>query len=346
MRNLAPLLCLARLRCCSPAAPSAPTTCGRRSPRRRQWRIDYAQAADVGQHALVAAVRRPGARPADRRGAAREPRPARSPRRASTSSSARSRRPRSQFYPQIGYSADASRSRASRVGQPPLPPGADPYYSLYQGALGAQWQIDLFGRVRRQTEAAQAQVYASEQGRRGVVLTRGDQRGRQLHRAARARPAARDRARHRATTTPARCSIFELRFKGGVVSQVEVGAGRVAVPAGAGGDPGARAADRRAGEPDLRPARPQPGADPARQDDRPARRAGDSRRPAVDAAASGGPTSCRPSRTWSRPTPTSAWRKSLYYPTLSLTGVLGSISTAFGDFLDRAGGRLDWSAPA
>jgi len=37
--------------------------------------------------------------------------------------------------------------------------------------MGAAWQVDLFGRVRRQTEAAQALVYASEQGQRGVVLT-------------------------------------------------------------------------------------------------------------------------------------------------------------------------------
>ncbi|MFN7887718.1 MAG: TolC family protein, partial [Betaproteobacteria bacterium] len=78
---------------------------------------------------------------------------------------------RSQFYPQFGYGADAARNRASRVGQPPLPPGADPYFSLYQGALSASWQIDLFGRVQRLSEAAQAQVYASEQARRGVVLT-------------------------------------------------------------------------------------------------------------------------------------------------------------------------------
>jgi multidrug efflux system outer membrane protein len=76
-----------------------------------------------------------------------------------------------QLYPQIGYGADASRVRASAVGQPPLPPGANPYFSLYNVSLGASWQTDLFGRVRRQTEAAQAQVYASEQGQRGVVLT-------------------------------------------------------------------------------------------------------------------------------------------------------------------------------
>ena len=77
----------------------------------------------------------------------------------------------SQLYPQIGYGADATRARASAVGQPPLPRGANPYFSLYNVSLGAAWQADLFGRVRRQTEAAQAQVYASEQGQRGVVLT-------------------------------------------------------------------------------------------------------------------------------------------------------------------------------
>jgi multidrug efflux system outer membrane protein len=78
---------------------------------------------------------------------------------------------RSQLFPQIGYGADASRSRASRVNVTPLPPGVDNYFNLYQATLGASWQVDLFGRVRRLTEAAQAQVYASEQARRGVVLT-------------------------------------------------------------------------------------------------------------------------------------------------------------------------------
>ncbi|MBN8507764.1 MAG: efflux transporter outer membrane subunit [Burkholderiales bacterium] len=77
----------------------------------------------------------------------------------------------SQLYPQIGYGAEASRARTSEVGFPPLSPALSPYFSLYNVSLGAAWQVDLFGRVRRQTEAAQAQVYASEQGQRGVVLT-------------------------------------------------------------------------------------------------------------------------------------------------------------------------------
>jgi multidrug efflux system outer membrane protein len=126
-----------------------------------------------------------------------------------------------QFYPQIGYGVDASSNRSSRVGAPPLAPGADPYFTLYKAALSAQWQVDLFGRVRRQSEAAQAQLYASEQGRRAVVLSlttsvaasyiglRGLDRQLEIARATAANLADTQR-------------IFQLRFNGGVVSQVEV----------------------------------------------------------------------------------------------------------------------------
>lgn len=78
---------------------------------------------------------------------------------------------RSQFFPQIGYGMNVSRNRSSEVGVTPLPAGTDPWYKLYQGSVSADWQIDLFGHVRRQSEAAQARVYASEQGRRGTLLT-------------------------------------------------------------------------------------------------------------------------------------------------------------------------------
>ncbi len=128
---------------------------------------------------------------------------------------------RSQFYPQLGYDAAAGRARASRVGQPPLPPGADPYFSLYEGALGASWQLDLFGRVARLSEAAQAQVYASEQARRGVVLSlvsgvatsyitlRALDRQLEIAQATAANFGATER-------------LFQLRFKAGIVAKTEV----------------------------------------------------------------------------------------------------------------------------
>jgi multidrug efflux system outer membrane protein len=128
---------------------------------------------------------------------------------------------RSAFYPQINYSGDASRNRTTAVGVSPLPPGADPYYNLYNAALGASWQLDLFGRVRRQTESAQAQVYATEQGRRGVVLSvvtsmAGAYIG--LRALDRQLEISRQTAKNYADTQ----RIFELRHKGGVVSQLEV----------------------------------------------------------------------------------------------------------------------------
>ena len=128
---------------------------------------------------------------------------------------------RSQFYPQIGYNANASRNRRTEHGPAPLPPGTDPYYSLYRGSLGASWQIDLFGRIRRQSEAAQAQVFVSEQGRRGVILsvvTSVAASYIELRALDRQLAIVRASAANYADTL----GIFELRYQYGVVSQVEL----------------------------------------------------------------------------------------------------------------------------
>lgn len=128
---------------------------------------------------------------------------------------------RSQLYPQFGYGADASRAQASRIGQPPLPPGADPYFSLYQASLGTAWQADLFGRVQRLSEAAQAQVYASEQAQRGVVLTLvGNVATSYI--GLRALDRQLEIARATADNFNATLRIFDLRFKAGIVSKIEV----------------------------------------------------------------------------------------------------------------------------
>jgi multidrug efflux system outer membrane protein len=128
---------------------------------------------------------------------------------------------RSQYYPQVNYNVNASRNRTTEVGTSPLPPGADPYYSLYQGALGASWQLDLFGRVRRQTEAAQARVYATEQGRRGVVLSVVTSVA-TSYIGLRALDRQLEISQRTAENYADTLRIFEKRHKGGVVSKLEL----------------------------------------------------------------------------------------------------------------------------
>jgi multidrug efflux system outer membrane protein len=73
---------------------------------------------------------------------------------------------RSPFFPQIGYNGAASRQRALIFpGQP------NATYNLFAGTFNLAWEIDIWGRIRRATEAAQAEMLASEEFRRGVLLT-------------------------------------------------------------------------------------------------------------------------------------------------------------------------------
>jgi len=78
---------------------------------------------------------------------------------------------RSPLFPQIGYSGSGSRQRASENSATPLPSTVSNPQTSYQTLASASWEIDLWGRIRRLTEAAQASLLASEEARRGVVLS-------------------------------------------------------------------------------------------------------------------------------------------------------------------------------
>jgi multidrug efflux system outer membrane protein len=78
---------------------------------------------------------------------------------------------RAPLFPQASYGADAARERLSRREASPLPSGIPNPQTNYQIFAGASWEIDLWGRIRRLTESAQANLLASEEARRGVVLT-------------------------------------------------------------------------------------------------------------------------------------------------------------------------------
>ena len=76
---------------------------------------------------------------------------------------------RSALFPQISYSGTALRQRLSR-NNIVAAPDPNPYTSL-QAFAGASWEIDLWGKIRRLTESARASMLASEEARRGVILS-------------------------------------------------------------------------------------------------------------------------------------------------------------------------------
>jgi len=75
---------------------------------------------------------------------------------------------KSQAFPQVGYGLSAERARAS---EKLIPDFVDPKSTTFTSVLSASWEIDLWGRIRRETEAARANLLASEEARRGVTLT-------------------------------------------------------------------------------------------------------------------------------------------------------------------------------
>jgi outer membrane protein, multidrug efflux system len=76
---------------------------------------------------------------------------------------------RSPLFPQLGYGGAGANQRISESSAGAVLP-ENPYDS-YQAASSASWEIDLRGRIRRLSEAARADLLATEEARRGVVLS-------------------------------------------------------------------------------------------------------------------------------------------------------------------------------
>ena len=80
---------------------------------------------------------------------------------------------KSYLYPDVNLGFGYGAEQVSRVGQPPAAEDAVPDRLYNNLALNGtlSWEVDLFGRLRRGKEAAFAQYLATEQGRRAVVVT-------------------------------------------------------------------------------------------------------------------------------------------------------------------------------
>ena len=78
---------------------------------------------------------------------------------------------RSQLFPQLGSNAGAERLRSPFATSLPEQSGLDSFRNVYELSINANWELDIWGRIRRLTEAARAQLFASEAGRRATILT-------------------------------------------------------------------------------------------------------------------------------------------------------------------------------
>lgn len=124
---------------------------------------------------------------------------------------------RSELFPRIGYEGDVARGRGTSLGSPNF--GRDTANSVL-GVLDFAWEVDVWGRIRRSTEAARARMLGSEAVRRGVVLSLVTDVARayfELRELDRELEIARESVRSFDETF----SLFQRQFQGGVVSRLD-----------------------------------------------------------------------------------------------------------------------------
>lgn len=128
---------------------------------------------------------------------------------------------RADLYPQVGAGASYSRQRDSESGANSPSSGYTSTYDTFQTTLNASWEIDIWGRVRRSTEAARADLLATEEGKRAVILSLVSSVAASyvnLRDLDRQLEISRNTAKVRAESF----GIFKLRYEGGIISEMEL----------------------------------------------------------------------------------------------------------------------------
>jgi multidrug efflux system outer membrane protein len=122
---------------------------------------------------------------------------------------------RAGLYPQIGYEGFAGRSKTA------LPGGGSLTDDNFLAALNLGWELDVWGRLKRATEAELATLLAAEETRSGIILSlvsavstayvrllNLDEQLEVTHKTIASRKES--------------LRLFQLQFEGGVVSELEV----------------------------------------------------------------------------------------------------------------------------
>lgn len=124
---------------------------------------------------------------------------------------------RSEQFPQIGADVAGTRTRNSENSA--ITPGTNPV-SAFQVDLGISFELDLWGKLRSATAAARAQLLATEEAKRTVILTLVSQLANsyvQLLDYDKQLAVTRDTLRTRSESV----RINGLRFKAGLISELD-----------------------------------------------------------------------------------------------------------------------------
>ncbi len=125
---------------------------------------------------------------------------------------------RAGFFPQVSYEGVAGRGKNVGANNALSPTGTAG--SVFGGAIDASWEIDLWGRIRRLTESARAQYFASQEARRDVltaVIAQVAQDYFQLL----AQEAQLKISRETTNSFAQSLKIFSQRLQGGVATKLE-----------------------------------------------------------------------------------------------------------------------------
>jgi NodT family efflux transporter outer membrane factor (OMF) lipoprotein len=75
------------------------------------------------------------------------------------------------LWPSLSGNGSYSHNRFSGTTFPPLPPGTELGYNLYDANFDAAWELDVFGGTRRAVQAASAEIGAAEYDQRDVLIS-------------------------------------------------------------------------------------------------------------------------------------------------------------------------------
>jgi multidrug efflux system outer membrane protein len=128
---------------------------------------------------------------------------------------------RSFLYPEVNFAGGYSADQGSRLSEPPQGTATKKTHQNWSAGFPLSWEIDLFGRIRREKQAAFAAYLATEEGRRAALITLvADVASTYLF--LRELDLQLDVARRTVQTNEETVRFYEKRLSGGISNRLEV----------------------------------------------------------------------------------------------------------------------------